>query len=342
MRTCSDTVENDVSKDLSQIVNELFANPSEGKELSSQIKRLGDEIRKVLHGEDTIFGKFHGLLDSFREVIPEETQRYHAALKALATTAKLDNKEIMKAFNGQLEELKIVEKGILPSLSAWSDGLKDMEARSKELKGEISELREKLRQLESEEKTVQAGIAAREKDLQSAERTIKDLFADIGKEITAVNRKIGELTGEPPVEEPAPEKAPGKKKKKGEEKNVEITVDTVPEDSKFQKKCPMCGGRFNFHELEHMWQCYTCGHEESTAGDAPGGSGMSEQSPAGDRERNPDPPPSFVEPLASMANERMASGEKKRCPGCGKTMFHYPKEKAWRCNSCGYERRSLN
>lgn len=334
-----------MSKNISQIVADLFANPTEGKELSSQIKRLGDEIRKVIHGEDTIFGKFHGLLASFREVIPDETQRYHAALKALATTSKLDHKEIMKALSGQLEELRTVEKGIMPSLSGWSDGLKDMEARSQQLKGEIASLRDRLAQLESEEKKVHAGIAAREKDLKSAERTIKDLFTDIGAEITAVSKKIGELTGEGPAEQPIPQKAPSKsdapgKKKKGDEKKVEINVEAVPEDTQFQRKCPMCGGRFNLHELENMWQCYTCAYEEPATGAVPGsGEPMNTPAPAPKPESSSDQSSFFVEPLASMVNEREPTIQKKRCPSCGKTMFWYRHEKAWRCPSCQYERR---
>lgn len=331
-----------MSKDLSQIVEELFANPSEGKELSSQIQRLGEEIRKVIHGDDSLFGKFRGLLESFREVIPEEQQRYHAALKALVTTSKLDPKEIMKVFSGQLEELKIVEKGIMPYLSGWSGGLLDMEARSQQLKKEIASLRERLAQLESEEKGVQSGIAERAKDLKSAEKTIKGLFTDIGAEITAVNKKIGELTGEGPTEQPSPEKAPVKsgvpgRKKDGGDQKVEIKV-TQAQDTKFQRKCPMCGGLFNLHELENMWQCYTCGHEEP-ASEAFTTTGEPANEPAPPPEPASPQPESFVEPLASMVNERQPATQKKPCPACRKSMFWYPKVKAWRCPSCQYERR---
>ena len=332
-----------MSKDLSQIVSELFADPSEGKELSSQIQRLGDEIRKVMHSDETSFGKFHGLLASFKEVIPDETQRYQAALKALSTTSKLDTKEIMRSLKGQLNELKVVEKGLLPSLSGWSDGLKDMEARAQQLKDEIAEMRDKLTKLEKEQRTVQSGIDSREKDLKNAERTIKELFAGISAEIISVNRKIGELTGEPVEEEQAEEKASAKgkgsgKKKKGEEKSVEITIETAPMDPKYQRKCPMCGGSFNLHELENLWQCYTCGHEEPAAGVPPSSTGpASEPQPAAEpAEERPEP---FVGSLADMVNESREPVQKKRCPGCGKTMFYYPGEKAWRCNSCGYERR---
>ncbi len=120
-----------MSKNLSQIVAELFAKPAEGKELSSRVQRLGEELKKAIQGEDTIYGKFRGLLGSFQGIIPDEQQRYHAALKALSTTSKLDRQDIVKALNSQLEELKIVEKSVLPSLPGLQGELKAMEAKAK-------------------------------------------------------------------------------------------------------------------------------------------------------------------------------------------------------------------
>ena len=108
--------EKNMNEILSQIVADLFVKSKGGEELSSEIHRLRDEIKKVIESEDAIFGKFRGLLESFREIIPEEKQRYNAAIKALSTTSKLSRQEIVKAVNNQLEELKILEKGLMPAL----------------------------------------------------------------------------------------------------------------------------------------------------------------------------------------------------------------------------------
>jgi len=267
-----------MSRNLSQIVADLFARPTEGKELSAQVQRLGLEIRLVVQSEDTVFGKFRGLLESFRAILPDEQQRYQAALQALSTTSKLSRQEIIKAMNGQLEELKIIEKGIMPSLTGWSDEQKAMEARSQGLKGEIANLHARIAQLEGEEKTVHAAMAVRQKDLDGAERTIKQVLAEIGAEISAFNRKAEELTAEapaaqpapppaPPAAKPVPQKVPVKseapgRKQKDDEKKIEIRVPPPQQDTKFQKKCPMCGGPFHLLELENIWQCYTCAYEE--------------------------------------------------------------------------------
>ncbi len=166
------TEEKNRSEILSRILADLFVKSKEGEGLSSKIHHLRDEIKKVIASEDTIFGKFRGLVESFREIIPEEKQRYHAAIQALSTTSKLSQQEIVKAVNDQLEELKILEKGLMPALPGWRDEFKVMEAKSREMQDEISKLREKIGQLESEEKGILNGMAAREKEMELVEKAV--------------------------------------------------------------------------------------------------------------------------------------------------------------------------
>jgi chromosome segregation ATPase len=257
--------ENYMSRNISEIVADLFAKSTGGEDQSSRIQRLRNEIKQVIGSEDTVFGRLRGLLESFREIIPDEKQRYLAALKALSTTSKLGPQEIVKAVNGQLEELKVLEKGLVPTLPGWRDELKAMEARSQQLKGEMAQLRERMAQLESEEKTVLSGIAAREKELELAQKTVKDLFTDIGAEIASLKKKVEEFTAEAPAAQPSPKKEPPKNDVPGKKKNgsEQIQPAPPPKDTKFERRCPMCGGRFNLLELEKKWQCYTCAYEEA-------------------------------------------------------------------------------
>jgi chromosome segregation ATPase len=252
-----------MSRNISEIVADLFSKSAGGEDQSSRTRRLRDEMKGVIGSEDTIFGKLRGLLESFREIIPDEKQRYHAALKALSTTSKLGPQEIVKAVNSQLEELKVLEKGLMPAVPG-RDEVKAMESRSQQLKGEIAQLRERMAQLESEETTVRTGISAREKELQLAEKTVKDLFADTVAEITSLKKKVEELTAEAPAGQALPQGdiSDGKEGKKVGEQKIGLKATPPPEDTKFQRKCPMCGGRFNLLELEKKWQCYTCAYEE--------------------------------------------------------------------------------
>lgn len=310
-----------MSRNLSQIVADLFAKTTEGEDPSSRNRRLRDETKQVIGSEDTVFGKLRGLLDSFREIIPDEKQRYLAALKALSTTTKLGPQEIVRAVGSQLEELKVLEKGLVPTLPGWRDELKTMEARSQQLKGEMAQLRERIAQLEIEEKAVLTGIAAREKELELAGKTMKDLFADIGAEMTSIKKKVEEFTKEAPAAQPGPTKEPQESDVPSGQK-VDMQAVPPPEETKFEKKCPMCGGRFNLLELENKWQCYTCAYEESTKAEV-----QSTREENGESMNAPRPP----------ANDQ-PSTRKKTCPVCRKTMFWFPNDNAWRCPSCHYER----
>ena len=256
------------SEILSRILADLFVKSKEGEGLSSKIQHLRDEIKKVIESEDTIFGKFRGLVESFREIIPDEKQRYHAAIQALSTTSKLSQQEIVKAVNDQLEELKILEKGLMPALPGWRDEFKVMEARSREMRDEISRLREKIGQLEREEKGILTDMASREKEMELVEKAVGELFTDLGAEITSIKKKVEEFTAESAASQPIPAREAINKSdifpegKGGGERKSEIPGSPAPQDGEWQRKCPMCGGRMDFYAQEEMWQCYSCAYEE--------------------------------------------------------------------------------
>jgi len=392
---------------LSRIAADLFVNTKGGEDLSSKIHRLRGEIKKVIEGEDTIFGKLRELMASLDVIIPDEQQRYTVAIKALSTTLKLSRQEIVKAVNNQLEELKILEKGLMPAHSGWRDELKVMEAKSREMTEEIAKLREKIGRLESEEKGILNGMAAREKEMELVEKAVGELFTDIGTEITSIKKRIEEFTSESAASQPIPpgdsmksgipsEKKGGGGQKseilgtsapqgtesekkcpmcggrmnfdskekmwqcyscafeelKGEkgsgEQRSEIREPSAPQDTEFQKKCPMCGGQLNFHINERMWLCYTCAYEESKVGEV---QDKSEEKSEQTNAPKPSPAPSFAVPLASMItnesqkskkgsspSKNQPSGKKKTCPVCHKKMDWYEMEKIWRCFFCDYER----
>jgi DNA repair exonuclease SbcCD ATPase subunit len=241
---------------LSRIAAELFAKSGGGEEMSSKTRRIRNEIRKIIENDVTIFGKLRGLMVSFEEIIPEEKQRYNAAIKALSTTSKLTRQEIVKAVNDQLEELKILEKGLMQSHPGWRDDLEAMEAKSRDIRDEISKLREKLEQLESEEKGILNAIAARVKEMEPVKKAVADLFAEIGAEITNIKRTIEESTVEYGASQPIAARDSVNSHVGGEAKGV------IQQDSEWQKKCPMCGGRMNLHSKDGLWLCYSCAHEE--------------------------------------------------------------------------------
>jgi len=352
--------EKNSNENLSRIAADLFVKSKGGEELSSKIHRLRDEIKKVIESEDTIFGKFRELVESLEEIIPEEKQRYNAAIKALSATSKLSRQEIVKAINNQLEELKILEKGLMPALPGWRDERKVMEAKSREMRDEIAKLREKIGRLESEEKGILNGMAAREKEMELVEKAVGELFTDIGAEITYIKNRIEEFTAESAASQPIPPRESnisytGSEEKGGGEQKSEIRESSAP-DTEWQKKCPMCGGQMNFQIQDEMWMCYSCAYEELKEDEVQGQSEEKSEhtrapksTPASEPIFDPSQPravplaPLFPDEFpkskkGSSPSDNQPSGKKKACPVCRKKMDWYEIEKTWRCPFCDYER----
>lgn len=331
-----------MNKNLPQIVAGLFATAKSGEDLSTRVLSLHAEIQKVIEGEDSIYGKFHGLLESFREIIPDEKQRYQAALKALSTTSKLGRQEIVKAISDQLEELKIIDKGLTPAVPGWREEMKAMEARAQGTKGEIAKLREIIARLENEEKIVLAGMAAREKEMELVEKTMRELFTAAGAEMTAVMKKMEGLPAEGPVQtaplpgkaapavQPVPPSGPAKtdapvekKEEAGQGSEAPAPPAPAPLDPKFQRKCPHCGGVLNLHELDKVWICYTCAYEEPIQGEVQGTdagqhtvgfSGELTEEPAPSPAQEPifpEPSPSIAVPVAEMTYDDYKQQKKR-------------------------------
>lgn len=306
---------------LSRIAADLFVQSKSGEELSSKIHRLRDELKKVIESGDTIFGKFLGLVGSFREIIPDEKQRYHAAIKALSTTSKVSTQDIVTAVNNQLEELKIIEKVLFSAPSLGRDDLKVMEAKSRELREEISKLREKIGQLESEEKEILNSMGTREKDLEFVSKAVGELFKEITAEITYINKKVAEVSSQSTASQPILPRDSVKieipvQEKGGSEQKSEILEPSAPKDMELQKRCPMCGGRMDLSIGERKWRCYSCGYEELKKEEM----GRSEQ-------KN-----EISEPSAPQETEWQ-----RKCPMCGGRMDFYMDEKRWICFSCAFE-----
>jgi ribosomal protein L37AE/L43A len=302
---------------LSRIVADLFASPKGGEELSARIRRLREEIKKVIENEDTIFGKFHGVAESFREFIPEEIQRYNAAIKALLKTSKISRQEVVKAVNAQLEELKILEKVLLGAASGWRYQLKDRVAKSREIGDRLSKLREQIGRLESEEKEILNSIAAREKEMDPVEKAVRELFADIRAEISHIKKRVEEpATGERPVFQPVPpwdSLNAGPAGTTGGGLKSEIREAPAPQDTESRKKCPMCGGRMDLQIGGKTWLCYSCAYEESGTGGV---------QPESEVRVSPGP---------------QDTGSQKKCPMCGGRMDLQIDGGMWLCYSCAHE-----
>lgn len=271
---------------LSQIAADLLAGSKESGE-PLNIYRFRGEIEKALGTTEEVFWKFRGIVESFRDILPDEKQRFEAAIKAMGATAGLGQEDVLKAADNQLDEIKVLEQELISALGSRRDELKAMEARTREVRKEISRLREVINRLEREEQDLLGGISAREEEAKLAEKGLKDLFKEIGEEITGIKHKIvgfaAEKVAPRPIviksnkheEETKGGKQAGKvteppaieTKNKPEEESSILETPPPPARKKGERECPMCGGGMSYFLKEKKWQCYSCAHEDTQQGD---------------------------------------------------------------------------
>jgi len=321
--------------------------------------RLRDEIKKGIESKGEIIRKFRELVESFKDIIPEEKQRYNAAIRALSATSGLSRQNVLESVNNQLKELKIIEKGVLSALPGFRDELKVMEARSQEIKSEMAKLREKIMQFEKEELEILDGMAAREREMKIVGEAVGKLFTDIGVEISEISKKIEEFTAEKvsPQQIAPPdiiEIRRHEEEKGGTEEEGETEETSAPQETEFLRKCPMCGGQIHFIIKEAKWMCYTCGHEESAkdeTGDANVFAAVSDPVPTAEPAPSAEPVAvteqavapedkltPVAAPLTSLPSVKKPVQRKKACPSCRKQMEWHEKEKSWLCPFCSYRR----
>jgi ribosomal protein L37AE/L43A len=151
-------------------------------------------------------------------------------------------------------------------------------------------------------------MAAREQEMALVEKAVGDLFTEISAEIAGVKQKVEESAAVPesPAAQPVPEEP-----ERVVEVKAKAPLSAAPQDTVWQKKCPMCGGQMNFHGKEQMWMCYVCAYEEQ---------GKGEQKSQ------------THEPAAPQDTEGL-----KKCPMCGGQMNFQLDGEKWMCYTCAYE-----
>ncbi len=324
------------------------ANGREGLDLGL----LADEIRKELGADDT-FGKFMELVKSLRDIIPNEKQRYNAAIKALSTTAGVSRDDILQSSEERLEELDSIEKEGMFALSGLRDELSAMDSRSKAVKSEVAKLREKISELEHEDEMLLSGMAALEHEVKRIDDSVRKVFRDAGDEIVGIKRKIEQFSAEEVNSEPEPAlKKSGEIGPKNAREDFEIEpkvasaekeaasdpltppdpiegdkddyengcieTEEISEAPDMKKECRVCGELMHFLAEEEKWKCYNCGRAES---------------------RENATTAELVEEETGVVDTPLPEEKElsKECPMCGGRMNLHGDQGIWMCYSCGHE-----
>ncbi len=327
---------------LSRIVEDLSAKALKGEDISSTLLRLRDEIQNASENEDTVYAKFLRLLESLRQIIPQEHLRYQAAVLALSKTEKLDQQEIVRAIGYNLGELKANIAKLRETLGRLESGEREirsaMTAPEKQTGVAGTEAGDVKKKVGQSAPAAPAPQPVQPAAAPPAAAALIDIFPDRIEHPVADQKAVaGPLPQPLPPAQAPPARAvapadifPGRGEKKIIEQKAEVPAPMPPpaEASKQTKKCSMCGGQMIMRAGDKMWMCTGCGYAEA---------GMIEIENKqiiggvieGGLKSAPLPAPSS--PDAAWQH---------RCPMCGGQMNFHGQEKIWLCYTCAHEESS--
>jgi hypothetical protein len=247
-----------------------------GRRLSLEGGKLAEEIRKEIEREGEPLKKFLELVDSFTDIIPEEDKRFNAALKALGHSGGLGRKDVVGAADRQIEELKKQQDIFSYSVAHRRRELKSMGTKSREIRTQVAELRDRILKLEAREQEMLSNMEEGEREITSAEESFGSIVKELGREIAGIKQRIlHHIPGETPegektvVETPprprekprasAPTAAPAAKKPA-----PALRPPAEKKASGSARQCTVCNNQMDWYEVEKKWKCFVCAHEEQT------------------------------------------------------------------------------
>jgi predicted nucleic acid-binding Zn-ribbon protein len=239
------------------------------KPLSLNVGQLLEKVRCEIEKDSGELKKFLDLVESFRDIVPEEDKRYHAAMKALTHDSGSGKEALLSAADRRLSELENQKKSFALSLAGRRAEMKVLLAKPDRLKDEISRLKEELRRLEEEENNVLTNFAAEEKALTTTEEKFSAMAEALEKEILEIRRRITRYLFEgaaPPdghlmqldidaddAVSPSGEEADGFEGATFRLEAGEASGNTKP--------CPNCRNQMNWYDFDKKWKCFVCAHE---------------------------------------------------------------------------------
>jgi DNA repair exonuclease SbcCD ATPase subunit len=237
--------------------------------LSLNGSQLIESIRSEIEKENGVLRKFLGLVESLRDIVPEEDKRYHAALESLSQAIGVSKEDIVRAADRQLSELENQRKSFALSLVERRAEMKVLLARANHIKSEASRLQEEIHRLEEEEKRILAKVKAEEAALRTTEENFTAVVEKLEKEIGETRRRITRylLEGAPPPDEPLMhphmEEFAGTRAV-GEDPDDfgDTTLRPAAEKTSVNTKtCPNCQNQMDWYDFDKKWKCFVCAHE---------------------------------------------------------------------------------
>lgn len=147
-------------------------------------------VRADIEGRGQALAQFLALASSFTEIIPDESGRYRAAMKALEKTGNLSRKEILRAANDQLRALGSQREIFAGTVNRKREELRARGGGAEAIRAQIAELQQSVARLQAQEQGLLRDVAVEEGKIKAAEEGFSSLLSTMETEIKAAQEKI--------------------------------------------------------------------------------------------------------------------------------------------------------
>lgn len=151
---------------------------------------LAARVRQDIAGRGQALAQFLALAGSFTEIIPEESGRYRAAMKALEKTGNIGRKEVLRAANDQLRALGAQREVFASAVSRKREEIQTLGGGVDAIRARIAELQQSIGSLQEQEQEILRSTAVEAGRILAAEEGFTSLLAGLEAEIKAAQEKI--------------------------------------------------------------------------------------------------------------------------------------------------------
>lgn len=151
---------------------------------------LAARVRADIAGRGQALAQFLALASSFSEIIPEESGRYRAAMKALEKTGNLTRKEVLRAANDQLRALGSQREVFAATVGRKREELQALGGGVETIRAQIADLQQTIGRLQAEEQGILRNVSGEEGKIRAAEEGFSGLLSTLETEIKTAQEKI--------------------------------------------------------------------------------------------------------------------------------------------------------
>lgn len=170
----------------------------EGGELPTDDDQLLQEMSREVASHGLLLGQFIELTASLKEIIPQESASFQAALKALEQTSGATRAALLAAADEQLAALQMEKSTFAKSVEGKMAALAQSSGKAEKIRARINELQKSIQALEAEEQQLFTAMAAEEKLIHAAQFRFDSVIKIIEREIQSKLEKIRNYLPEPP------------------------------------------------------------------------------------------------------------------------------------------------